>query len=56
MAQRRCSLCGWYYTDEDGHDRVECVERLKMRVAEAERELADARLALAEALGRLPRL
>lgn len=40
MAQRRCSLCGWwYYTDEDGHDLVECVERLKRRVAEMERNL-----------------
>ena len=32
MANRKCSLCEYYYTDEEGHDPDACVGRLKSRV------------------------
>ena len=48
-AQRCCSLCGTYYTDDKGHDYGRCVEILEQRVAIMERHLPDVKAALVRA-------
>jgi len=62
MADRKCSLCGEPYTDEEGHDYSGCVARLRLRLAEArdwvlflERAFVEAqRLAALQAKGDIP--
>ena len=36
-----CSLCGWYYTEEKGHDYFDCVGRLAQLRIDKAGELRD---------------
>lgn len=53
MADRKCHLCGAYYTDETGHDYKKCAETLEKKVISLRRDLADAERTLAEAKRRM---
>lgn len=49
MANRKCSYCGTYYTDETGHDYDVCVKSCQERLAWTEKQLVDVKWALEEA-------
>ena len=52
MADRKCSLCGTYYTDEEGHNKNECVWKLQTQVLKTKCDLQQFEEALKEALAR----
>ena len=39
--QFMCSLCGWYYTEEQGHNLNDCAGRIKQLQIELSREMRD---------------
>lgn len=43
MADRICSCCGAFYTDEDGHDLDKCIETCKSSLHRVEKDHANAR-------------
>jgi hypothetical protein len=42
MADRKCSCCGTYYTDETGHDLDKCIEDCKSVYIKATKNLINA--------------
>jgi hypothetical protein len=50
MADLKCSLCGDLYTDETGHDKQKCAERLALRVSLLEHQLKITRASYKEAM------
>ena len=53
MADRICSLCGTYYTDEKGHDLDDCWGLIHQQLLKADRVVRGLRYKLAEAQRRI---
>ena len=49
MADKKCSYCGTYYTNETGHNYDQCVEKCKEAVSWYTRGLSNAKWALEKA-------